>query len=238
MTTFSDMDSDEWGIMTLREKVVELSFNKDANLSSDGSDWEEGESANELEEFEGSEYENDKVEYGGVQVPTNVEVEKHVGPQAADAVNLSYDGPEFQTTTRPIPQLPSPLWLGWTFSKKVEFKYAIKVYAIQYGKELKFMKNDKREAVTEEIPVNTQSFKKITDDELFRLFDCPFLGIPNIGYHSVRVDPLLNVGDNIIGNSLTNVQNMPVDNSQMEITPSSQLLEEMDNTSQQQQEQK
>nr|GMC86655.1 uncharacterized protein LOC109149242 [Ipomoea batatas] len=32
VTTFSDMDSDEWGIMTLREKVVELGFNKDDNL--------------------------------------------------------------------------------------------------------------------------------------------------------------------------------------------------------------
>nr|GMD87122.1 Mitochondrial intermediate peptidase [Ipomoea batatas] len=188
VTTFSDMDSDEWGIMTLREKVVELGFNKDDNLryfslgekglfefmtdletwnlvnnvvrpkvveiwailggtgddadvaedanidsdeegegvggSSDGSDWEEGESANELEEFEGSEYENDKgddqefakhvdpqVEYGGVQVPTNVEAEMHVegemqvDPQAADALNLSDDGAEFQTTARPIPQM-------------------------------------------------------------------------------------------------------------------------------------
>nr|GMD83177.1 uncharacterized protein LOC109184816 [Ipomoea batatas] len=175
VTTFSDMDSDEWGIMTLREKVVELGFNKDDNLRyfslgekgvfefmtdletwnlvnnvvrpkvveiwailggtgddadvaedantdsdeegegvggrSDGSDWEEGESANELEEFEGSEYENDKgddqefakhvdpqVEYGGVQVPTNVEAEMHVegemqvDPQAADALNMSDDG--------------------------------------------------------------------------------------------------------------------------------------------------
>nr|GLL16684.1 uncharacterized protein LOC109191598 [Ipomoea trifida] len=62
--------------------------------SRDGSDWEEGESANELEEFEGSEYENDKgddqefvkhvypqVEYGAVQVPTNVEA-------AADAMKF------------------------------------------------------------------------------------------------------------------------------------------------------
>nr|GLL17036.1 uncharacterized protein LOC109156638 [Ipomoea trifida]GLL27402.1 uncharacterized protein LOC109156638 [Ipomoea trifida]GLL33676.1 uncharacterized protein LOC109156638 [Ipomoea trifida]GLL33710.1 uncharacterized protein LOC109156638 [Ipomoea trifida] len=53
------------------------------------------------------------------------------------------------------------------------------------------------------------------------------------------VDPLLNVGDNIIANSLTNAQNMAVDTSQMEIIPSSQLqFEKMDNTSHQQQEQK
>nr|GMD22335.1 uncharacterized protein LOC109190477 [Ipomoea batatas] len=117
------MDSDEWGIMTLREKVVELGFNKDDNLRFftlgekglfefmiDLETWnlvnnvvrpkvveiwailgvKEGESANEFEEFEGNEYENDKgdgqevfkhvdpqVEYGGVQVPTNVEAEMH-----------------------------------------------------------------------------------------------------------------------------------------------------------------
>nr|GMD27165.1 uncharacterized protein LOC109184816 [Ipomoea batatas] len=344
--------------MTLREKVVELGFNKDDNLSfftlgekglfefmtnletwnlvnnvvrpevveiwailgvsgdyadvvgdadrdtdeegegvggsSDGSDWEKGESANELEEFEGSEYENDKGD--------DQEFVKHVDPQAADALNLSDDGAEFQTTARPIPQLPSPLWLGRTFSKKVEFKDAVKAYAIQYGKELKFKKNDKvrrvakcmqeawrpkklkkksadeskrsethltrklvtlhcskckqkghnircpqlahnaravegdamveqvvveqvvaeqvvakqvvaeqvmadlnvvaeqvmaeqvesnaqggqREVVAKEIPVDTQPFEELTDDELLRLFDCPILGIPNIGFHYVR----------------------------------------------------
>nr|GMC66895.1 hypothetical protein Iba_chr02eCG9910 [Ipomoea batatas] len=96
-----------------------------------------------------------------------------------------------------------------------------------------------REAVAEEIPVNTQPCEELTDDELLRLFDCPILGIPNIGVHSVRVDPLLTVGDNIIANSLTNAQNMAVDTSQMEIIPSSQLqFQEMDNTSHQQQEQK
>nr|GMD29226.1 uncharacterized protein LOC109191598 [Ipomoea batatas] len=173
----------------------------------DGSDWEEGEYANELEEFEGSEYETNKgddqefvkhvdpqVEYGGVQVPTNVEAEMHVDPQAADALNLSDDGAEFQTTARPIPQ----------------------------------------EAAAEEIPVNTQPFEELTDDELLRLFDCPILGIPNIGFHYVRVDPLLNVRDNIIANSLTNAQNMAINTSPMEIAPSSQLqFEEMDNTSEQ-----
>nr|GMD89844.1 hypothetical protein Iba_chr14dCG3960 [Ipomoea batatas] len=43
-----------------------------------------------------------------------------------------------------------------------------------------------REAVAEEIPVNTQPCEELTDDELLRLFDCPILGIPNIGVHSVR----------------------------------------------------
>ncbi|XP_031123397.1 uncharacterized protein LOC116026087 isoform X2 [Ipomoea triloba] len=80
-----------------------------------------------------------------------------------------------------------------------------------------------REAAAEEIPVNTQPFEELTDDELLRLFDCPILGIPNIGFHYVRVDPLLNVGDNIIANSLTNAQNMAINTSQMEITPSSIL---------------
>nr|GLL29494.1 hypothetical protein Itr_chr06CG11600 [Ipomoea trifida] len=85
-----------------------------------------------------------------------------------------------------------------------------------------------REAVAEEIPVNTQPCEELTDDELLRLFDCPILGIPNIGVHSVRVDPLLTVGDNIIANSLTNAQNMA---GQLQ-------FQEMDNTSHQQQEQK
>nr|GMD90255.1 uncharacterized protein LOC109184816 [Ipomoea batatas] len=258
VTTFSDMDSDEWGIMTLREKVVELGFNKDDNLRyfslgekgvfefmtdletwnlvnnvvrpkvveiwailGDGSDWEEGESANELEEFEGSEYENDKgddqefakhvdpqVEYGGVQVPTNVEAEMHVeGEMQGEQVVAEH------------------------------------VVADQVGNEEVMadlnVQSEQRDAVAEEIPVNTQPCEELTDDELLRLFDCPILGIPNIGVHSVRVDPLLIVGDNIIANSLTNAQNMAVDTSQMEIIPSSQLqFQEMDNTSHQQQEQK
>nr|GMD95573.1 uncharacterized protein LOC109184816 [Ipomoea batatas] len=283
------MDSDEWGIMTLREKVVELGFNKDDNLrffslgekglfefmtdletwnlvnnvvrpkvveiwailgvtgddadvagdanidsneegeglggSSDGSDWEEGESANELEEFEGSEYENDKgddqefvkhvdpqVEYGGVQVPTNVEAEMQVDSQVVAKQVVAE-------------QVMADL--------NVQSEQVMAEHIVGNAQ------GGQREAVAEEIPVNTQPFEELTDDELLRLFDCPILGIPNIGVHSVRVDPLLNVEDNIIANSLTNAQNMAVDTSQMEIIPSSQLqFGEMDNTSHQQQEQK
>nr|GMD48346.1 uncharacterized protein LOC109184816 [Ipomoea batatas] len=313
VTTFSDMDSDEWGIMTLREKVVELGFNKDDNLryfslgekgvfefmtdletwnlvnnvvrpkvveiwailggtrddadvaedantdsdeegegvggSSDGSDWEEGESANELEEFEGSEYENDKgddqefakhvdpqVEYGGVQVPTNVEGEMQVDPQAANALNLSDDGAEFQTTE--FQRGGEQVVAEQVMAEQVVAEHVV---ADQVGNEevmadlnvqseqvmaehiVGNAQGGQREAVAEEIPVNTQPCEELTDDELLRLFDCPILGIPNIGVHSVRVDPLLTVGDNIIANSLTNAQNMAVDTSQMEIIPSSIL---------------
>nr|GLL33428.1 uncharacterized protein LOC109184816 [Ipomoea trifida] len=129
MTTFFDMDSDEWGIMTLREKVVELGFNKDDNLrfftlGEKGlfefmTDLETWNLVNNVVRPKVVEiWAILGVEYGGVQVPTNVEAEMHVDPQAADALNLSDDGAEFQTTARPIPQLPSPLWLGRTFSKK------------------------------------------------------------------------------------------------------------------------
>nr|GMD69545.1 uncharacterized protein LOC109184816 [Ipomoea batatas] len=309
VTTFSDMDSDEWGIMTLRGKVVELGFNKDDNLryfclgekgvfefmtdletwnlvnnvvrpkvveiwailggtgddadvaedanidsdeegegvggSSDGSDWEEGDSANELEEFEGSEYENDKgddqefakhvdpqVEYGGVQVPTNVEAEMHVeGEMQGEQVVAEQVMAEQVVAEHVVADQVGNEEVMADLNVQSEQVMAEHIVGNAQG--------GQREAVAEEIPVNTQPCEELTDDELLRLFDCPILRIPNIGVHSVRVDPLLNVGDNIIANSLTNAQNMAVDTSQMEIIPSSQLqFEEMDNTSHQQQEQK
>lgn len=71
-------------------------------------------------------------------------------------VNLSDDGPiadneggigvnlgESIKPPPPPPNLHSPLWLGRSFVSKGDFKDVVKTFAIQFGKELKFKKNDK-----------------------------------------------------------------------------------------------
>lgn len=158
-------DADEVGVIGEEE-----TFNEDeVEVSSEDSDWEKRDSANELELFEGSENEIDdqdfvkyvdpNVEYGGVEVEgPRLEVQVPRAVQTVNAENVavtedelshynSDDGVEthvgVQSVRRIIPELPSPLWIDRTFINKGEFKDAVKVYAIQFGKELKFIKNDK-----------------------------------------------------------------------------------------------
>nr|GMD98980.1 uncharacterized protein LOC109174735 [Ipomoea batatas] len=45
--------------------------------------------------------------------------------------------------SNPLPNLSSLLWLGRYFLCEEDFKNAMKTYVIQFGKELKFKKNDK-----------------------------------------------------------------------------------------------
>ncbi|XP_019197751.1 PREDICTED: uncharacterized protein LOC109191598 [Ipomoea nil] len=178
------MDSDMWGIMTLREKVQELGYKKEdrsfagddsggGSSAGEDSDWETGEYGEHLEDFEDSDYEQCRVddqefikftypnvEYvgdGGLEIATQSTGEHN---PIVEEVNLS-DGPipENETTAivhigesvRPIlppPNLPSPLWLGKCYVNKEAFKVDVHTYAVQFGKELKFKKNDKVRCVS------------------------------------------------------------------------------------------
>nr|GMD72819.1 transposase, MuDR [Ipomoea batatas] len=118
--TFSNLDSDEWGIMTLMDKVIEVGYKKDDHLRffsrtdnglielvndletwnlvnnvvkpkvveiwvitgvDEDSDWEEKDSANELELFEGSENEIDDQDFVKLEVQV---------PRAVQTVNAEH----------------------------------------------------------------------------------------------------------------------------------------------------
>ncbi|XP_019160035.1 PREDICTED: uncharacterized protein LOC109156638 [Ipomoea nil] len=120
----------------------------------------------ELDQFEGSDYEieqgqvddqefvkytDPEIEYAG---EGNLEVVHDAGEGNKRPSNseVNFSDEERGTDVHlgvsirpnpPLPELPNPLWLGRAFMGKEDFKNAVKTYGIQYGKELKFKKNDK-----------------------------------------------------------------------------------------------
>nr|GME07153.1 uncharacterized protein LOC109184816 [Ipomoea batatas] len=228
------MDSDEWGMITLKEKVYEVGYNKEDNIrlfhltdngllelhtdedayvlvncvvrpksveiwvvlgvvgddeTNDGeaeisadegegdSDWVKGDSADELDseceieengvdDFDFLKYIDENVEFGGdwgsvcdgVEEPYGTVNPKYISSE------LQFSGSEGEQSdgnlrceenveetgegngresVPPRPVLPSPLWIGKTFLTKGDFRDAVKTYGLQFGKELKFVKNDK-----------------------------------------------------------------------------------------------
>nr|GMC75681.1 eukaryotic peptide chain release factor GTP-binding subunit ERF3A-like isoform X1 [Ipomoea batatas] len=131
----------------------------DSGEEENGSGEEETDSVEvELDQFEGSEYGDDEefvkytypeVEYGG-QGNLKVEYENVNQRPTNNEVNL-YDEKAgidlyLGESVRPNPppsDLPNPLWLGRAFMGKENLKDLVKTYGIQFGKELKFKKNDK-----------------------------------------------------------------------------------------------
>nr|GME18947.1 transposase, MuDR [Ipomoea batatas] len=264
--TFSNLDSDEWGIMTLMDKVIEVGYKKDDHLrffsrtdnglielvndletwnlvnnvvkpkvveiwvitgvdgleetcdadevgvigeeetfnedevevSSEDSDWEERDSANELELFEGSENEIDdqyfvkyvdpNVEYGGVEVEgPRLEVQVPRAVQTVNAENVavtedelshynSDDGVETHVgkghNAMRCPQKPHPVRVAAEREEQV----------------------GQREVEAEETPIHTQPelednaslvpIEVQEDDGMSKGYECP-----------IEVDPLINVGD-------------------------------------------
>ncbi|XP_019179532.1 PREDICTED: uncharacterized protein LOC109174735 [Ipomoea nil] len=134
----------------------------DSAAGEDESADEENDSVeDELENFEGSDceieqvddqeflkYTDPEVEYTGA---ANVEESPHLSIEQRptnNELNFCDDGGIVSNLgesvrPNPPPELPSPLWLGRTFLSKEDFKEEVKTYAIQFGKELKFKKNDK-----------------------------------------------------------------------------------------------
>ncbi|XP_019190408.1 PREDICTED: uncharacterized protein LOC109184816 [Ipomoea nil] len=228
--TFAEMDSDEWGMMTLKEKVYEVGYKKEDNIrlfnlsdnglvelltdedacvlanyvvrpkvveiwvvlrvvgndetnggeaeisadeSEGGSDWLQGDSAGEYEneetgvdDLEFLKYIDPNVEYGGDEDGGCDRVEENTETLDPKYINaeIHFSGSEGEETegnvrsvgyvresgegngrecVPPRPVLPSPLWLGKTFLTKGDFREAVKTYGLQFGKELKFVKNDK-----------------------------------------------------------------------------------------------
>ncbi|XP_019162689.1 PREDICTED: uncharacterized protein LOC109159120 [Ipomoea nil] len=144
-----------------------------ADESEGGSDWLQGDSAGEYEneetgvdDLEFLKYIDPNVEYGGDEDGGCDRVEENTETLDPKYINaeIHFSGSEGEETegnvrsvgyvresgegngrecVPPRPVLPSPLWLGKTFLTKGDFREAVKTYGLQFGKELKFVKNDK-----------------------------------------------------------------------------------------------
>ncbi|XP_031120947.1 uncharacterized protein LOC116024186 [Ipomoea triloba] len=138
--------------MTLWKKVEEFAYKRvdgedksaeNNNVEDESEEYQSAKEENdsvkdELENFEGSDYE---IEQGQVD---DQEFLKYTDPEVeyTDAGGIEGNVGE-SVRPNPPPELPSPLWLCKTLLCKEDFKDAVKAYAIQFRKELKFKKNDK-----------------------------------------------------------------------------------------------
>nr|GMC60569.1 uncharacterized protein LOC109184816 [Ipomoea batatas] len=177
--SFSDIDSDEWCFMTLKEKfvwVLPIVEGYEDECIEEGYVGEIGEFEDELlsvdEEFTGSEYEEyndddyDFEQYidSDVEHGDDVQAEVHAELNMSDETPLLGSDGEVErnvwdSVKPPVeqnPPAPPTLWLGKTCKDKVKFKEAMQRYAVANGKKLKFIKNDKIRCRRNMEPINAQ----------------------------------------------------------------------------------